>query len=399
MLREGPPPLPPGSGLKGSKALKAAMKAHREREKEKERIRKLFEHVKVPDLYDPDGTANPSTLVVSRAIKADLARRRAEGRSLPVKHDTSAYPTPPGSSDEGESEVDAWTVTHWTLGPPELDLFQYSEKPSSVLEARWTALNEQKERLKAAKARAAKAREEEKERRKEKQEKERAEAAAASAAEASSAKHPHPPPVPGAPPTPAATPKRNPSSAARPPPPPASTSSSHPPALPPAAALPPPPPLPFPPPPPKHKKKGRKKRSAHANAHNPHHANNWFPSRVPQSSSSTQHDASSSSSTPALTSWPASAEAIADAGEYANTCGGGHLCSPDEWLCLFCDYRLFYGEASLLEKALKKRRGVVGRRKKAAERARRATQGPAAAGGDDVAEEEEAEGAQQSVEA
>ncbi|GAA5972388.1 hypothetical protein JCM11641_002435 [Rhodosporidiobolus odoratus] len=373
-LREGPPPLPPGSGLKGSKALKAAMKAHREREKEKERVRKLFAHVKVPDLYDPDGTANPSPSFISRSIKADLARRRAEGRTSPSKLLPSAYPTPPVSSDEGESDSDPASASHWTVGLPKLDLFKFRERPSPVLESRWTALNDQKERLKAAKERAAKAREEEKERRKEKELKARAEAAAA--ADPASA---HPAPA-TPPPNHASTPNRKVSAVSRlppadvasapRPPPAAPPAPSQPAAPPPAAALPPPP---APPPASKPKKKGRKKRSAHANAHNMHHRDNYVPSRLPKQDSSHQ----SESSTPLLTSWPASAEAVAEAGEYASTCGGGHFCSPDEYVCLFCEYELFYGEESLLLKAIRKRKGVLSRRKKAKDRAMKATQGGA----------------------
>ncbi|GAA5826893.1 hypothetical protein JCM11251_002145 [Rhodosporidiobolus azoricus] len=367
MPRHGPPPLPPGSGLKGSKALKAAMKAHREREKEKERIKKLFAHVKVPDLFDPEGAANPPPGVVSRAIKADLARRKAEGRSPSPKKgdDSSAYPTPPGSSDGGEGENDPAYATHWTAGLPELDLFRFIEHPSPVLEGRWTALNEQKEWLKAAKERAAKAREEERERRREKEEKERAEAAAVAAETA-----PPPATANGTPPTPAATPKRNtPRTAAPPPsqPPAAASPAPHPP----VAAV-PPSPLP---PAPKLKKKGRKKRSAHANAHNMHHRDNYVPSRLP-SAASQQQQHGDGSSTPLLTSWPASEEAIAAAGPYASTCGGGHFFDPtEEILCLFCDYELFYGEESLLLKAVKKRNKRLEVRKKARDRATKATQG------------------------
>ncbi|GAA5917092.1 hypothetical protein JCM6882_009494 [Rhodosporidiobolus microsporus] len=393
MPRDGPPPLPPGSGLKGSKALKAAMKAHREREKEKERIRKLFALVKVPDLYDPDGMANPAPVVVSRAIKADLARRKAEGRSLPPsKQDaSSAYPTPPGSSDEGENEADPSSAMHWTAGLPELDLFKFVEHPSPILEGRWTALNDQKERLKAAKERAAKAREEEKERRREKEEKERAEAAAAAAETA--------PPAAATPPTSAATAKRTATRSAAPPPsqPPPATPASAPAPVPlrPSASAPAPAPTPAaaaaaaptppPPPPPiaKPKKKGRKKRSAHANAHNMHHRDNYIPSRLPSQTNTSQGphgQHGDGSSTPLLTSWPASDEAIAAAGPYASTCGGGHFFDPtEEILCLFCDYELFYGEESLLLKAVKKRNKRLEVRKKARDRATKATQGAAPA--------------------
>jgi len=75
------------------------------------------------------------------------------------------------------------------------------------------------------------------------------------------------------------------------------------------------------------------------------------------------------------TSWPASEEAIASAGNYASTCGGGHYCDPDEWLCLFCEYQLFYGEEPALYRAVRKRKGVLKVRQKAKDRAMKATQG------------------------
>lgn len=72
-------------------------------------------------------------------------------------------------------------------------------------------------------------------------------------------------------------------------------------------------------------------------------------------------------------SWPASEEALASAGPYASTCGGGHYCSPDEWLCLFCEYELFYGEEPLLYRAIRRRKNVLKVRKKAHDRANKAT--------------------------
>ncbi|KAL7343894.1 tRNA guanine-N1-methyltransferase [Rhodotorula toruloides] len=366
MPREGPRPMP---GMKGSKAIKLAMKAEKEREKEKERIRQLFAHVRVPDLLDPEGKANPPPSVVTRAIKADLDRRKKEGK--PGKVDTDAYPTPPGSSDEGE-DVDA-SAPPIPSTPPQLDLFTFVEYPPEVIESRWTALNDQKERLRAAKERAAKARDEEERRRKEKEEKERADAAAAAANPAPKSA---PAPPPAVPPTPHATPKRNTTVPARPAQPPVPASAAAPPAEQPAAPA-PPPAVPLPPAPPAPpvrtatKKKGKKKRSAHANALNVHHRDNYVPSRLPSTPQQT-HDGSTSAH---MLSWPASDEALASAGPYAGTCGGGHFCGPDEWLCLFCEYELFYGEEPLLLKAVRKRKGVLKVRKQARERASKAAQG------------------------
>ncbi|BGP44751.1 hypothetical protein JCM10450v2_000565 [Rhodotorula kratochvilovae] len=368
MPKEGPPPLPPGSGLKGSKAIKLAMKAAKEREKEKERIRKLFAHVRLPDLFDPQGTANPPPSVVTRAIKADLDRRRKDGM-------------PPGDDDD----VRAASLVHAT--PRALDLFVFSERPPPVIESRWNAVNDQKERLRAAKERAARAREEEERRRREKEEKERVEAAVAA----------EDPPAPPAAPTVAPVPtahapaRRTPSATPRPaaalpapapapaplPPAPVAAPASLPPAPPPSAALPAPPAPPLPPTPTRKPaaKKGRKKRAAHANALNVHHRDNYIPSRLPSHTPSANGVAHDANGTPYLTSWPASEEALASAGPYASTCGGGHFCGPDEWLCLFCEYELFYGEEPLLYKAIRKRHNILKVRKKAKDRATKATQG------------------------
>ena len=413
MPREGPPKLPPGSGLKGSKALKAAAKMAKEREKEKERIRKMFGGVKLPDLYDPEGKENPAPSVVSRMIAREIEKKRSEineaarsSSESPAKS-PSGYPTPPASSDDGEGDHSfPWA---FESSPPELDTFDFHEPASELIESRWANLRDQKKRIKAAKERAAKAREEEKERRREKEEREKAEKAAAIAA----------------PPTPAATPQRK--STTIPPPPPlhqhphsthsqSSASRLPPPTLPPTDTPPAPPPasaLPSPPlaptsssPLPPRKaplKKGRKKRSAHANAHNVHHRDNYVPSRVPVASAQQSSHSNDPSFGP--TSWPASEEAIASAGPYASTCGGGHYCSPDEWLCLFCEYELFYGEESALLRAVRKRKGVLKVRQKAKDRAMKATQGKShsvpvsmpegssqvEAGGDGQEEEEEDE--------
>lgn len=381
MPREGPPKLPPGSGLKGSKALKAAAKMAKEREKEKERIRKMFGGVKLLDLYDPEGKENPAPSVVSRMIGREIEKKRSEVRGAarsrqdsPAKS-PSGYPTPPASSDDGEGDHSfPWA---FESSPPELDSFDFHQPASELIESRWANLRDQKKRIKAAKERAAKAREEEKERRREKEEREKAEKETAIAA----------------PPTPAATPQRK-STAIPPPsnqhphstqpqssasrlPPPTAPPIDTPPAPPPASALPSPPLVPASnsslPPRKAPLKKGRKKRSAHANAHNVHHRDNYVPSRFPIASASQSSQSNDPSSGP--TSWPASEEAIASAGQYASTCGGGHYCGPDEWLCLFCEYELFYGEESALLRAVRKRKGVLKVRQKAKDRAMKATQG------------------------
>ncbi|GAA5980749.1 hypothetical protein JCM10908_001763 [Rhodotorula pacifica] len=394
--REGPPRLPPGSGAKGSKAIKLAMKAAKEREKEKERVRNLFGQIRLPDLWDPQGTSNPSPGFVTRSIKADLDRKRRSVKEAPP---AEPYPTPPDSAD-GTAVEEPTSHSFLDASPPQLDLFTFFERPPDAIESRWTALNDQKVRLKAAKERAAKAREEEERRRKEKEARDARDEDAPPLADA---------PVPeGAPSTTLAPPFTNGAAAPMrvPPPHAAATAFSNPSAgprskqarpqasadtppapasgpggPPPAAPLPPTPapastpaPSPLPPatatprkaPP----KKGKKKRSAHANALNVHHRDNYVPSRAPAPGQAAQEPP------PRFMSWPASEEAIASAGPFASTCGGGHYCSPDEWLCLFCEYELFYGEESLLYKAVRRRKNVLKVRKKAQDRANKATHAP-----------------------
>ncbi|GAA6023601.1 hypothetical protein JCM11491_006050 [Sporobolomyces phaffii] len=394
MPREGPPKLPPGSGLKGSKALKAAAKLAKEREKEKERIRKLFAGIKIPNLYDPyDRIQVPMfgvRMLIGSSVKRTLADMRENARKQQQQtHDkssSSGYPTPPASSDDGEDGHSfPWA---WDCYPPTLESFEFRRSAPEAIESRWTHLNEQKDRVKAAKERATKARQEEKERKREKDEREKAEKAAAVAVPPTPvptpqrkphAPSPHPLPQPRDVPPSSST---SPPTASRIPPLPSSPPGDSPPAPPPAFAL-PSPPLAGHSPPLSRKtplKKGRKKRAAHANAHNVHHRDNYVPSRIPAATTvqTTNHHPQSQSSGDASLgpmSWPASDAAIAAAGPYAATCGGGHYCDPDEWLCLFCEYQLFYGEEPALYRAMRKRKGVLKVRHKAKDRAMKATQG------------------------
>lgn len=389
--REGPPRLPPGSGAKGSKAIKLAMKAAKEREKEKERIRTLFGQIRLPDLWDPQGTANPSPGFVTRSIKADLERKR---RAIKDAGPTGLS-APPGT--DGPATDERLPDLFLDASPPQLDLFTFFERPPEIIESRWTALNDQKIRLKAAKERAAKAREEEDRRRKEKEARDARDEDAPPLADApvvgsaptaplaqpltSSAVDPIPAPAP--PDTTGASLSGAPAAASRPKQNRAQSSSDLPDVKagpggpPPSAPLPPTPkvapaaPALTPPTAPTTRKtstkKGKKKRSAHANALNVHHRDNYVPSRAPAPGQAAQD------SPPRFMSWPASEEAIASAGPFASTCGGGHYCSADEWLCLFCEYELFYGEESLLYKAVRRRKNVLKVRKKAQDRANKAT--------------------------
>ncbi|GAA5861465.1 hypothetical protein JCM3774_000256 [Rhodotorula dairenensis] len=394
--REGPPRLPPGSGAKGSKAIKLAMKAAKEREKEKERVRNLFGQIRLPDLWDPQGTANPSPGFVTRSIKADLDRKRRAAKEASTEQPQSA----PLRSANGMADDEPTFETLLAATPPQLDLFTFFERPPDTVESRWTALNDQKVRLKAAKERAAKARDEEERRRKEKEARDARDEDAPPLADppvadvapgtqlapplSGSAVAPIPPPSLHAsgpagsdPLAPAPPTQGRPQTLAEPP-----TGEGGPGGPPPSAPLPPTPTAAPTSPPPAGAapatrkappKKGKKKRSAHANALNVHHRDNYVPSRAPAPGQAAHHE-----QPPRFMSWPASEEAIASAGPYASTCGGGHYCSSDEWLCLFCEYELFYGEESLLYKAVRRRKNVLKVRKKAQDRANKVTHVPEA---------------------
>ncbi|KAM0753238.1 hypothetical protein T439DRAFT_378939 [Meredithblackwellia eburnea MCA 4105] len=376
-----PPPLPPGTGLKGSRAVKAANKLEKDREREKERIKKALggDKLKLPNLWDPLGL-EPSPVTLTRSSSnapfAPVARRTQYFARK------TAYPTPPASSDDGEG-------SH----PAELELEQFEfhfDSPSLIAE-RWKLLLEQIERLKVAKERAAKAREEEAERRKEKEEKGEVESAeglsgaahsplaaasgpkAADVAGSRARAPPVPRPADGT--VPAARKPIAPSSGSavshpsvepvdRTPLPPSTTTTS-------SSTIDPQPPSRKPPP-----KKGKKKRSAHANANNVHHRDNYVPSRMPVASANQHGPMTDASGEPILTSWPASEEAIAaSGGKSHHKHDANYFAGPDEWLCMFCEYEIFFGEEPLLARALRKRKNVLKVRRRAKERAAKAANG------------------------
>lgn len=353
----GPPPLPPGSGLKGSRALKAAKKAEKDRERQKERIKQLLggDKLKLLNLWDPLGYE-------AAAAKA-LRRRGAELKS--------GLLTPPASSDERDLDAPADRLAvarPATLdGPPTLDEFVFAEPATPLIAARWQSVGEQIVSLKLAKERAAKAREEEAERKKEKErdahkevepEPEIADPApvAANGKAKAPARRTPGQPAPVAKPlsaTELAKQRREQASknvsanvALHPGVEPISDRSSFGPPSQTTTSTTTVEPMPLSRKPPL--KKGRKKRSAHANANNVHHRDNFVPSRIPGANTSHAPQHHDSPSSPPLTSWPASQEAIAA----ASSSRGGHdpsyFAGADEWLCTFCEYEIFFGEESLL---------------------------------------------------
>ncbi|SCZ90585.1 BZ3500_MvSof-1268-A1-R1_Chr1-3g02081 [Microbotryum saponariae] len=400
--RSAPPPLKPGSGLKGSKAIKAAAKAEKERLKEQQRINALLggSKFRLINLWDPLGLEESAAAI-------ERARRKALANAL---------------QESGEKRAEV----------PTLEAFDVDGKTPPSIVKRYRVLNAAKDRLRVAELNAAKAREEENLRRLQKEkeelvrEVEGSEAAAAAGADAvvdPLPTTPSAPPsasVPTAPPSPKATrsTKTRPSSpsatrswSAQPPPPSAAPAAGKPST---ATTVMPlsadrtnlpitspttyttEPPSAIPPSTRKPRKKGKKKRSAHANALNPHHLNNYTPSRMPNRSSSGAAGSSSphTDAPPSLlsilddevqplSSWPASDQVISQALlTIRNRSAGDALrffAGPEEDVCAFCDYELWFGGEGNLERSVRRRKKVLKVRKKAKERARKAANGKVAA--------------------
>ncbi|KAG0144398.1 hypothetical protein CROQUDRAFT_95097 [Cronartium quercuum f. sp. fusiforme G11] len=163
-------------------------------------------------------------------------------------------------------------------------------------------------------------------------------------------------------------------------------------------------PEPVPTPHKKNGKKGKKKRSAHANANNIHHRDNYIPSRLPTTHQQTttagqgvlgtdlatidllaqDYDPAGSRST--LHPFIDPNLSIIREGENEKILSTGHnqlgtsaiskfFVEPDEWICGFCEYELWFGEELSLIKVIKNRKMILRRRKRAKDRAARAAAG------------------------
>jgi hypothetical protein len=139
-----------------------------------------------------------------------------------------------------------------------------------------------------------------------------------------------------------------------------------------------------PPEPPVSTKKGKKKkRSALANASNPHHLRNYVPSRLPNSGqvNSTQNTNSQNYLSPPPLQF-LSARLPPRRKRYGDsdaTPSPSTLTNPgDEWICPFCEYKLFYGEDVEYQGAIRNRKKVLKRRRRAQERAAAAASGKSA---------------------
>ncbi|KAH8919564.1 hypothetical protein BT69DRAFT_1284728 [Atractiella rhizophila] len=119
-------------------------------------------------------------------------------------------------------------------------------------------------------------------------------------------------------------------------------------------------------------KKGKKKRSALANANNVHHRDNYVPSRLPNSAPTPTHGGLSHSNSynaddpihPGTPGDPVYSSSLPS-----------YFAGVDEWLCAFCEYKIFFGEDTALASCIKKRKKVLRIRKRAQERAAKAANG------------------------
>ena len=98
-----------------------------------------------------------------------------------------------------------------------------------------------------------------------------------------------------------------------------------------------------------------------ANMNNVHHKSNYVPSRTPAEAPRNRPLAA-----------PTSTHVPAGCLDHPTT---SNQLFPDEWVCLFCDYELLYGEPPLMLRALKSRKKIARTRKRAQERAHAAATG------------------------
>jgi hypothetical protein len=135
-----------------------------------------------------------------------------------------------------------------------------------------------------------------------------------------------------------------------------------------------------PPEPPVSTKKGKKKkRSALANASNPHHLRNYVPSRLPNSGHANSTQNPNHLSPPPLQFLSARLPPRRKRYEDNVTPAPATLTNPaDEWICPFCEYKLFYGEEMDYQRTIRNRKKVLKRRRRAQERAAAAASGKTA---------------------
>lgn len=121
-------------------------------------------------------------------------------------------------------------------------------------------------------------------------------------------------------------------------------------------------------------KKGKKKRSAHANANNVHHRDNYVPTRQNKNVPA-----------PGLDAFPSLGLVGADndfsTENYHPQLGYTNLipffAGSDEWICSWCEIGMFFGDDATFKRLIRKRKSLVKIRKRAQRRAARAASGQA----------------------
>lgn len=126
----------------------------------------------------------------------------------------------------------------------------------------------------------------------------------------------------------------------------------------------------------------KKKRSALANASNPHHLRNYVPSRLPHSGPANAAQVQQNVQN-LLSPLPVrflSADVPPRRKKKTNATPVAALSNPaEEWICPFCEYDLFYGDAAAYQRAINNRKKILRRRRRARERAAAAASGTKAA--------------------
>jgi hypothetical protein len=140
------------------------------------------------------------------------------------------------------------------------------------------------------------------------------------------------------------------------------------------------------------KKGKKKKRSTMANASNPHHLRNYVPSRLPHAAggggSTGNHGHGNQAGNVNNSLWPLALKFLSadltpgrrkETREQNGNINVQSLVVPqEEWICLFCEYSLFYGEEMEYRRAVRNRKKVLKRRRRARERAAAAASGVSA---------------------
>lgn len=124
----------------------------------------------------------------------------------------------------------------------------------------------------------------------------------------------------------------------------------------------------------------KKKRSALAIAANPHHRRNYVPSRLPQSGQANPAQAAlnaqnylgpppfrflSAEIPPSRKSRKSGKGSVTPTAQLTNP--------ADEWICPFCEYKLFYGSDAEYRRAVRGRKKILRRRRRAERRAANVT--------------------------